>query len=164
MRFDYVVARCVRRHHSFVTSGAFTAMKRNQRGTSTLTKVIRVCSSEAAYNDLSDAISIEKPILHVGLHHPLVGLIDLSDRDHFDVGGDVVRPAEVEHLLRLGDAADRRAGETAASEDETEHRDWQRSCGKVRSEQPAVTRCEIRSALRRPRAGLHDRNGSGAFV
>ena len=34
--------------------------------------------------------------------------------------------AEVEHLLRLGDAADGRAGEAAAAEDQAEGRDGQR--------------------------------------
>ena len=39
--------------------------------------------------------------------------------------------AEVEHLLRLGDAADGRAGEAAASEDEAEDRDGQRFLGRA---------------------------------
>src|SRR5271170_1404654 len=43
-------------------------------------------------------------ILHVGLEQTLVGFIDLLDGDDFDVRDDVVLPAEVEHLLSLGDA------------------------------------------------------------
>src|SRR5215210_2378814 len=49
-------------------------------------------------------------VLHVRLEHPLVGLVDLLDRDHLDIGSDVVLSAEVEHLLRLGNAADIGAG------------------------------------------------------
>jgi len=33
--------------------------------------------------------------------------------------------AEIEHLLGLGDTADKRTGQAAASEDEAEGRDWQ---------------------------------------
>ena len=65
-------------------------------------------------------------VLHVGLEQPLVGFVDLLDGDDFDVGGDVVLAAEVEHLLRLGDAADGRAGEAAAAQDEAEGGDRQR--------------------------------------
>src|SRR3954451_17285141 len=50
-------------------------------------------------------------VLHIGLDQPLVGFIDLLDRDHLDVGGDIVLAAKVEHPLRLRQAADGRAGE-----------------------------------------------------
>ena len=62
-------------------------------------------------------------ILHIGLEQPLVSFVDLLDRDHFDVGGDVVLAAKIEHLLGFGNAADGRAGEAAAAEDEAEGRD-----------------------------------------
>lgn len=39
------------------------------------------------------------------------------DGDDFDVGGDVVCPAKVEHFLSLRYAADVRAGQAAAAED-----------------------------------------------
>ncbi len=58
---------------------------------------------------------MEKRYFTSDLSSLLVGFVDLLDRDHFDIGGDVVRAAEVEHLLGLGDAADRRAGETAVA-------------------------------------------------
>ena len=70
-------------------------------------------------------------VFHVGLEQPLVGLVDLLDRDHFDVGGDVVFAAEVEHLLGLGDAADGRAGEAAAPEDQAEGGDGERLLGRA---------------------------------
>ena len=38
----------------------------------------------------------------------LVGLVDLVHADHLDVAGDVVLPAEIEHLLGLGETADER--------------------------------------------------------
>jgi hypothetical protein len=49
-------------------------------------------------------------VLHVGLDHPFVRLVDLLDRDDLDVGRNVVLAAEVEHLLGLGNAADVRKG------------------------------------------------------
>src|ERR1700730_4764283 len=54
---------------------------------------------------------------HIGLKQSLVGFVDPLDGDDFDIGGNVMRPAKVEHLLGFGDAADGRAGETAASHD-----------------------------------------------
>jgi hypothetical protein len=47
-------------------------------------------------------------------------LVDLLNRNDFDIGGDVVRAAEIEHLLRLGEAADGRTGEAAAPHDQVE--------------------------------------------
>lgn len=49
-------------------------------------------------------------ILDVLLQHALKSFVDLLDRDHFDVGRDLVLAAVVKHLLRLGHAADHRAG------------------------------------------------------
>ena len=57
---------------------------------------------------------MEKRYFTSDLSQPLVGFVDLLDGDDFDIGGDVVLAAEVEHLLGLGDAADERAGEAAA--------------------------------------------------
>jgi hypothetical protein len=48
------------------------------------------------------------------------------DGDDFDIGGDVVCAAKVEHVLSFGDAADGRAGEAAAAHDQAEGRDAQR--------------------------------------
>src|SRR5512147_719607 len=64
-------------------------------------------------------------VLHVGLQQSFVGFVDLLDGDDFDIGGDVMRPAKVEHLLGLVDATYGRAGETAAPHDEAEGRDAQ---------------------------------------
>ena len=55
-------------------------------------------------------------VLDVRFDQALVGLVDLLDRNHFDIGSDVVLAAEVEHLLGLLDAADQRAGEALAPE------------------------------------------------
>ena len=51
--------------------------------------------------------------------------------------------AEVEHLLGLGDAADGRAGEAAASEDEAEGRDGQRLLGRADQGDVAVAREQV---------------------
>src|SRR5437016_3027076 len=51
-----------------------------------------------------------EPIFHIALQHALVGFVDLLDGDHFDVRDDSVFSAEVQHLLRLGNAADQRPG------------------------------------------------------
>ena len=71
-------------------------------------------------------MSIEKRYFTFELEQPLVGLVDLLNRDDLDVGGDVVLAAEVEHLLRLGDAADERAGEAAAAQDQRKGGDRER--------------------------------------
>src|ERR1017187_10299086 len=64
-------------------------------------------------------------VLHIGLEQSLVGFVDLLDGDDFDIGGDVMCRAKVEHLLGLRDAADVRTGEAAAPHDEAECRDAQ---------------------------------------
>src|SRR5579864_6802431 len=48
-------------------------------------------------------------VLHIRLEQSLVGFVDLLDWDDFDIGGDVVLAAKIEHLLSFGDAADVRA-------------------------------------------------------
>src|SRR5487761_1158164 len=65
-------------------------------------------------------------VLYIGLEQSLVGFVDLLDGDDFDIGGDVMCAAEVEHLLGFGDTADERAGEPAASEREAEGGDSER--------------------------------------
>src|SRR6266496_31548 len=62
-------------------------------------------------------------VLHIRLEQSLAGFVGFLDRDHFDIGGDVVLPAEVEHLLGFGDTADGRAGEAATPHDQGECRD-----------------------------------------
>ena len=65
-------------------------------------------------------------ILYIRLEEPLVGLVDLLDRDDLDLRGDAVLPAEVEHLLGLGDATNEGSGEALAAKEKTEGRDRQR--------------------------------------
>ena len=45
-------------------------------------------------------------VFYVALEETFVGFVDLLDGDDFDVAGDVVLAAEVEHLLGFFDAAD----------------------------------------------------------
>ena len=40
-------------------------------------------------------------VLHIGLEQLLVGFVDLLDGDDLDIGGDVVVPTKVKHLLGL---------------------------------------------------------------
>src|SRR5580658_4827999 len=61
-------------------------------------------------------------VLHIGPEQSLVGLVDLLDRDDFNIGGDVVLSAKIEHLLSFGDAADVRARKTATAHDQAEGR------------------------------------------
>src|SRR5207247_28197 len=77
-----------------------------------------------------------KPVLYIGLEQSLIGFVDFLDRNDFDIGGDVVSAAKVEHLLRFRDAANHRAGETAPPADEVECGDAQRLCG-------SAHKCEI---------------------
>src|SRR6185312_1017916 len=62
-----------------------------------------------------------KAILDVALEHAIVSLVDLLNWNHLDVGSDVVLAAEIEHLLRFRDSADKRAGELATLVDQAEH-------------------------------------------
>ena len=60
-------------------------------------------------------------IFNIALDQALVSFVDLLNRDHLDVRGNIMLPAKVQHLLRFGDAADKRAGETAPIDDEIKH-------------------------------------------
>jgi hypothetical protein len=46
--------------------------------------------------------------------------------------------AKIEHLLRFGDAADGRAGQTVPPQDEAKRRDRQRLCGSANQRKIAV--------------------------
>ncbi len=54
-------------------------------------------------------------------------MVDLLDVDHLDVRDDAVLGAEIEHLLRFGDAADQRSGNRLAPENQ--HADVRRRVG-----------------------------------
>ena len=45
-------------------------------------------------------------VLYIGLEESVVGFVDLLYGNEFDIGGDVVCSAKVEHLLCLRDTAD----------------------------------------------------------
>ena len=73
-------------------------------------------------------MSIENRYFTSDLSNRLVRFVDLLDGNHFDIGGDVVLAAKIEHLLRLGDSADRGAGETASPHDQAKRWDIERLC------------------------------------
>jgi hypothetical protein len=57
----------------------------------------------------SDGVAVDdESVLHVTGHGLVVGLVYLVGRDGLDVAHDVLAAAEVQHLLRLPDAADQR--------------------------------------------------------
>ncbi len=62
----------------------------------------------------------DEAVFDVAFEHAFVGFVDLVHADHFDVRGDVVLAAEVEHFLGFGEAADEGAGEGFAAHDEGE--------------------------------------------
>ena len=55
-----------------------------------------------------------EPVAHIALQHPLVGSVDVVHRDQFDVRYETMLGAEVEHFLRLANAADEGTGDAAA--------------------------------------------------
>src|SRR3954464_1332945 len=72
-----------------------------------------------SFDSALQAVQVDdESVAHVALQHPLIRVVDLLDGYHLDVGGDSVLRAMVEHLLRLGDTADRRALEAPARESE----------------------------------------------
>lgn len=59
-------------------------------------------------------------VFDIRAEEAVVGVVDFLDRDHFNIGGDTVLAAEVEHFLGLSDAADERARQAASAEDQAE--------------------------------------------
>src|SRR3954464_14398044 len=75
---------------------------------------------------LQGGVVDDEAVAHIRAQDALPGLVDLIGGDDLDLCRDAVLSAEVEHLLRLADAADRRPGEAAALRDQREGRDRQR--------------------------------------
>src|SRR5205823_14063587 len=86
-------------------------------------------STSAACRDFSSAFFLwlflsqprhvdHEPIFDVTLQHPLIGFVDLLHRNHLDLARNSAVGAEIEHLLRLGNSPDQRAGKAPASPDE----------------------------------------------
>src|ERR1700743_1168270 len=65
-------------------------------------------------------------ILHIRLHQPVISLVHLLDRNDLNIRGEIVLPAEIKHLLGLGNPTDRRTRKTAPSEEQIERRNSQR--------------------------------------
>src|SRR3978361_2013346 len=62
----------------------------------------------------------DEAVADVARHHALPRLVDLIGRDDLDLGAEAVLRAEVEHLLRLRDTADHRAGQRLTPADQRE--------------------------------------------
>ena len=69
-----------------------------------------------------------KAVLHIGLHHAVIGLTDLVPADELVGADDVVLSAEVQHLLRLANAANEGACDRLALGDDGEGMEVQRLC------------------------------------
>src|SRR3984885_10838908 len=59
-------------------------------------------------------------IFHVAFEHACVGLLNVLHGDHLDIGHDAPLRAEIQHLLRLGDATDQGTRDRLAAEDHVE--------------------------------------------
>src|SRR6202000_661863 len=57
-------------------------------------------------------------VFHIRLQQSVVSLVDFLDWNDLHIGGDIVFAAEIEHLLRLSNAANRRARKTLAPEEQ----------------------------------------------
>src|ERR1700733_11565917 len=77
-------------------------------------------------------------VLDIGLEQAVVGLVDFLNGNDFDVGGDVVLTAEVEHLLGLGNAANGRAGKAAAADDQRKSSDGKRFFRRANESEVAI--------------------------
>ena len=67
-----------------------------------------------------------KAVFHITFQHAFIRFINILNLNHFDIGSDAMLATEIKHFLGFGDAADERAGEAAASEQQTEGGDGER--------------------------------------
>ena len=68
---------------------------------------ISLTAEPALWVNLFQALDVDdEAIAHVVVQHPLIGFVDLLDRDQLDVRCDALPGAEIELLLRLADSAD----------------------------------------------------------
>src|SRR3546814_14735206 len=70
----------------------------------------------------------------------LIGVVHLLHRDQFDIGGNSVFGAEIEHLLGFGDAANGRTGNAAPPPDKRprSRRDMPFGTGPYKNESPVA--------------------------
>src|SRR3984957_8158825 len=88
----------------------------------------------------------DKAVFDIGLLQAVIGFVDLLDGDDFDISGEVVFAAEVEHFLGFDGASDGRTGEAATAEDKVEGRHGQRFFRRAYKREVAVAakKVEIR--------------------
>ena len=66
-----------------------------------------ICHCVGPFADGSDGGGVDdEAVAHVGPQHALIRVVDGCSVDELDLGGDAVPGAEVQHLLRLGNASD----------------------------------------------------------
>ena len=88
----------------------------------------------------------DEAIADVRLLHPLIGLVDLIRGDGLDVAGDAVPGAEVQHLLRLPDPADQRAGDAPTTPKQRQGEDGQALGRQAQHDHGAVARQQLNVA------------------
>src|SRR6267154_2904963 len=81
----------------------------------------------------------DEAVFYVALKEPGVGVVDLLDADFFDVRGDAVFGAEIEHLLGFANAANGGAGEAMAPHNQIESGHWERFLRRADKGHGAVT-------------------------
>ena len=117
--------RCRRPSENCANVGRFARILRRKRDSPTLRPGDRRGVDHEAVAD-------------VAAHDAVVCPVDLVGADRLDHRGDAVLGAEVEHLLRLADAADVRAGDRAARAGEREHAEALRVLGQADEHERAV--------------------------
>ena len=80
----------------------------------------------------------DEAVFHITLEQPLVGFVDLLRPNHFDIGGDIMLGAEIEHLLSLKSAADAGAGDLPPLRQQAKDFDRQRFFRRTHHGQRAV--------------------------
>src|SRR5580700_6848021 len=83
----------------------------------------------------------DEAIFHLAFYRSFVSLVDLLDRDHLDVGNDIMRGAVIEHFLGFRDASNHGTGNAAASRDQTEGRHSRRFRRKADAYQHPIGKC-----------------------
>jgi hypothetical protein len=104
----------------------------------------------------------DEAVFHVSFNDALEGFVDLLDGNDFDVGGNSLLRAVVEHLLRLSHAPDDRPGPAAAFEEEMAGEDDGRLVGEtdLGVGGVALERFEVRVDVVRSGDGIEDEVGS----
>ena len=87
-----------------------------RRSRKNLAVAVRSARSASKRGNVSD-----EAVFDVTSLHAVISFVNRLCRDHFDVGHNAFFGAEIVHFLRFSNAADQRAGNRTAPENEVEH-------------------------------------------